>query len=52
VTQEDEGDREPIGDESQDSHTAYLNALSEFNRQYNLRNKSVGVTPPKKVTQG
>ena len=37
VTQEDEGDQEPIGDESEDSHIAYL---------------SVGVAPPKKVTHG
>ena len=43
VTQEDEGDQEPIGDESEDSHTAYLNALSKFSRQYDLRNRNVGV---------
>ena len=52
VTQGDEGDQEPIGNESEDSHIAYLNAMSEFNRKYNLRNKSVVVPPPKKVTQG
>ena len=52
MSQEDEGDQEPIGDESEDSHTAYLNALSEFNRQYDLRNRSVVVAPPKKVAQG
>ena len=52
VTQEDEGDQEPIGDELEDSHTTYLNALSEFNRKYDLRNKSVGVSPPKKAPQG
>jgi hypothetical protein len=52
VTQEDEGDQEPIGDESEDSHTTYLNPLSEFNMQYELRNKSVVVSPSKKVTQG
>ena len=50
MTQEDEGDQEPIKDESKDSHTAYLNALSEFNRKYDLRNISVVVAPPKKVT--
>ena len=49
VTQEDEGDQEPIGNESEDPHTAYLNALSEFNRQYELRNRSVGVAPPRRV---
>ena len=52
VSQEDEGDQELIWDESEDSHTAYLNVLSEFNRQYELRNKNVVVAPPKKVTQG
>lgn len=52
MSQEDEGDQEPIGDESEDSHTTFLNALSEFNRQYELRNKSVVVAPPKKVTDG
>ena len=52
VTQEDEGDQEPIGNEQEDSHIAYLNALSEFNRQYDQRNISVVVAPPKKVAQG
>ena len=52
VTQEDGVDQEPIGNESEDSHTAYLNALSEFNRQYDLRNRSVGVAPPKRVPSG
>ena len=28
VTQEDEGDQEPIGNKSEDPHTTYLNALS------------------------
>ena len=32
VSQEDEDDQEPIGDELESSHIAYLNALSEFNR--------------------
>ena len=49
VSQEDEGDQEPIGDESEDSQIAHLNALSEFNRKYDLRNISVRVSPPKKV---
>lgn len=52
MTQEDEGDQEPIGDESEDSHIAYLNALLEFNRQYDLRNGSVEVALLKKVIQG
>ena len=52
VTQEDEGDQEPIKNEMEDPHTTYINALSEFNRQYELRNRSVGVAPPRKVPQG
>ena len=52
VSQEDEGDQETIGGESEDSHKAYLNALSEFNRKYELRNISVVASPPKKVTDG
>ena len=28
VSQEDEDDQEPMGEESKDPHTAYLNALS------------------------
>ena len=52
MSQEDEGDQEPIGDESEDSHTTYLNALSEFNRKYELRNRSVVLAPPKKVIHG
>ena len=49
VTQQDEGDPQPSGQESESSHTAYLNALSEFNKQYELTNKTVGVVPPGKV---
>ena len=49
VIQEDEGDQEHIRSDLEDPHIAYLNALSEFNRQYELRNRSVGVSPPKKV---
>ena len=52
MTQEYEGDQEPIGEESENFHTAYLNALSEFNRQYELRNRNVVIAPPKKVTDG
>ena len=50
MSQEDEGDQEPIGDELEDSHITYSNALSEFNRQYEIRNISVEVDPPKKGT--
>ena len=51
VTQQDEGDLQTLGDESKDSHTAYLHAcvvFSESQRQYELRNRNVVVTPPKK----
>ena len=52
VSQEDEGDQVPIGEESEDSHNIFLNALSVFNeahKKYQLRNRSVEVTPPMKV---
>ena len=52
VTQEDEGEQEPIRSDLEDPHTTHPNALSEFNRQYELRNISVGVPPPKRVPQG
>ena len=50
VTQEDERGQGPIRDELEDSHTTYLNALSEFNRKYEPRNRNVVVAPTKKVT--
>ena len=43
------------GNELEDSHTTYLNGCSVFNeaqRKYDLRNRSVEVSPPKKVAQG
>ena len=55
VSQEDEGDQEPIGEDSESSHTTYLNALSVYNeacKQYELRSINVVVAPPKKVTDG
>ena len=55
VSQEDEGDQEPIREESESSQSTYLNALPYFNeacKQYELRNISVVVAPPKKVTHG
>ena len=51
VTQQDEGDLQTPGDESEDSHTTYLHAcavFSEAQRQYELRNRNVVVTPPSK----
>ena len=52
LPQEDEYDQEPIREESENPHNSYLNALLEFNRQYELRNISVVVSPPKKVIDG
>jgi hypothetical protein len=49
VSQEDEGDQEPIEEESEDYHKAYLNAMSDLQRQYNLRNRNLVVDPPKKA---
>ena len=55
MSQEDKGDRDLIGGESNDSHAIYLNAYLVFNeahRHYELRNKNMVIVPPKKVTQG
>ena len=52
VTQEDEGDQESREEESEDCHKAYLNAMLDLQRQYNLRNKNVVVGPPKKAPEG
>ena len=51
-SQEDEDDQEPIGEESEDYHKAYLNAITDLQRQYNLRNINVVVDPPKKAPEG
>ena len=51
VIQEDEGGQELKENEEEDPHTTYLNALSKFNRKYELRNRSVGVSPPRRVPQ-
>ena len=52
MSQEDENDQEPLGEESENSNKAHLNALSDFNRQYNLRNRTMGEAPLKKVVEG
>ena len=52
VSQEDEGDQQPREEESEDYHKAYLNAMTNLQRQYNLRNKNVVVDPPKKAPEG
>jgi hypothetical protein len=52
VSQEDEGDQEPREEESQDYQKAYLNAISDLQRQYILRNINVVVDPPKRVPEG
>ena len=52
VSQEDEGDQKPIEEESKDYHKAYLNAIIDLWRKYNLRNKNVVVDPPKKDPEG
>ena len=35
VSQEEEDDQEPIEEESEDYHKAYLNAIMDLQRQYN-----------------
>ena len=52
MSQEEEGDQEPIKEESEDYHKAYLNAIKDLLMQYNLRNKNVVVDPPKKALEG
>ena len=52
VSQEDEGDKETREEESKDYHKAYLNAMLDLSRQYNLRNGNVVVGPPKKALEG
>ena len=38
-------------EESEDYHKAYLNAITDLQRKYNLRNISVVVDPPKKAPE-
>ena len=52
VSQEGEDDQEPIEEESEDYHKAYLNAIIDLQRKYNLRKKNVVVDPPKKAPEG
>lgn len=52
VSQEDENDQEPREEEFEDYHKAYLNAMTNLQKQYYLRNKNVVVDPPKKAPEG
>ena len=52
MSQENEDDQEPREEEFEDYHKAYLNAMSDIQRQYNLRNINVVVDPPKKDSKG
>ena len=52
VSQEEEDDQDPIEEEFEDYHKAYLDAMMDLQRQYNLRNKNVVVDPPKKTLEG
>ena len=52
VSQEDEDDQEPREEEFEYYHKTYLNAMTDLQRQYNLRNKNVVVDPPKKAPKG
>lgn len=50
LSQEKEDDDEDlIGEEFEDYQKAYLNAMMNFQKQNNLRNKNVVVDPPKKA---
>ena len=52
MSQKDEDDQEPMEEESEDYDKAYLNSITNLQRQYNLRNKNVVVDPPKKAPEG
>ena len=52
VSQEEEDDQEPIEEDYEDYHKAYLNATIDLQRKYNLRKKNAVVDPPKKVPKG
>ena len=52
ASQEEEYDQEPIEEESEDYHKAYLNSIMDLQRQYNLRSRNVVVDPPKKALEG
>ena len=52
VLQEEEGDQDPTKEEFEDYHKAYLNAMMDLQRQYNLRNINVVVDPPKNTPEG
>ena len=50
--QEEEGDQDPIEEEPEDYHKAYLNAMMDLQRKYNLRNRNVVLDPHKEAPQG
>lgn len=52
VLQEEEDDQDLIEEELEDYHKAYLNAIMDLQRQYNLRRKNLVVDPPKKDLEG
>ena len=52
VSQEEEDDQDPLEEECEDYHKAYLNAMMDFQKQSNLRIKNVVVDPPKKALEG
>lgn len=52
VLQKEEDDQDLVEEEFEDNHKAYLNAMMDLQKKYNLRRRNVVVDPPKKAPQG
>ena len=52
VSQEEKDDQDLVEEEFEDYHKAYLNAMMELKRKYDLRRKNVAVDPPKRALEG
>ena len=47
-----EGNENLVRGESEEYHKAYLNAMMDFQKKYNLRSRNVLVDPPKMAPEG
>lgn len=52
LSHEKEDDEDLVEEESKDYHKAYLNAMMDLQKKYNLRSRNVVVDPPKKALEG
>ena len=48
----EEGDEDLVDEESKDYHKAYINAMMDLQKKYNLRRRNVVVDPPKRTPEG